>query len=179
MKTNDFSKEGYMQQKTIEHPGKILKEKFLDPLGITPYQLARSIGVHVRRVSEIIKGNRSITPDTAIRLSLYFNTPARWWLEMQGRFDCENVPRINELRKIVKPCPKLNEILVTPRGVHRLKVCKKRQKRAKTMVFSREIYDRLKAQVLANKPDSEPDTERKTEVVVYKDGSQALTGHKQ
>lgn len=165
-----------MPENSIEHPGKILKVKFLDPLGITPYQLAKGIGVHVRRISEIIKGNRSITPDTAIRLSLFFNTPARWWLEMQGRFDCGNLSRINELRMIVKPYPKLNEVFITPKGVHHLKVDGCQQKHVETMVVSKEILSRLKAQVLVNKPNTDPDAERETKVVVYKDGSQALLG---
>jgi len=165
-----------MPKKTIQHPGKVLKEKFMDPLGITPYRLAKGIGVHVRRISEIIKGNRSITPDTAIRLSLYFNVPACWWLEMQWRFDCGNVSRINELRKIIKPYPRLKEVFITPRGVRRLKADEGQQKHVETMIVSKEIYNRLKAQVLGNKPKITYNTERETEVVVYKNGSQALIG---
>ena len=103
------------------HPGEILNEQFLKPLGITPYRLPKGIGVHVRRISEIIKGNRNITPDTAIRLGLFFEVPARWWLEMQARFDTEGVPRIDELRQVVKPYDKLGDVIVTPKGARLLR----------------------------------------------------------
>jgi len=161
-----------MSENMIEHPGKILKNNYLDPLGITPYRLAKSIGVHVRRISEIIKGNRSITPDTAFRLGLYFNVPARWWLEMQLRYDSQDESRIKELREIVKPYPNLEEILITPKGVRQLQPVETRKNKINNMVISKEILDRLKAQT----PKDRRKTEREIEVVVYEDGAQALVG---
>jgi addiction module HigA family antidote len=73
----------------VEHPGVELKQRFLDPLGITPYQLAKGTGVQQTRISQIIQGKRRITADTAVRLGAFFGVPGRWFLEMQMRFDLE------------------------------------------------------------------------------------------
>ena len=71
------------------HPGKILLEEFLEPMGISQYKLANDISVPPRRINEIVLGKRSITPDTALRLSLYFGLSERFWLNLQTRYDLE------------------------------------------------------------------------------------------
>ncbi|HZT41457.1 MAG TPA: HigA family addiction module antitoxin [Chthonomonadaceae bacterium] len=71
------------------HPGEILQEEFLTPLGITPYRLSHAIGVQQTRISEIINGKRSITPDTAIRLARFFKTTPEFWLNLQRQYDLE------------------------------------------------------------------------------------------
>lgn len=71
------------------HPGEILLEEFLKPLGITQYRLAKDIGVHPRRVNEIVHGQRAITADSALRLSRYFGLSERYWLNLQARYDLE------------------------------------------------------------------------------------------
>ena len=71
------------------HPGEVLEEEFLKPLGITPYRLAKSIAVPQTRISEICKGRRSITADTALRLAKYFGTTAKFWLGLQQDYDLE------------------------------------------------------------------------------------------
>ena len=71
------------------HPGEILMEEFLKPLGITQYKLAKDIHVPARRINEIVHGKRSITADTALRLSRYFNLSERFWLNLQARYDLE------------------------------------------------------------------------------------------
>jgi addiction module HigA family antidote len=71
------------------HPGEILMEEFLKPLGITQYKLAKDIHVPARRINEIVHGKRSITADTALRLSRYFNLSDRFWLNLQARYDLE------------------------------------------------------------------------------------------
>ena len=71
------------------HPGEILIEEFLKPLGISQYKLAKDINVPARRINEIVHGKRSITPDTALRLSRYFNLSERFWLNLQARYDLE------------------------------------------------------------------------------------------
>jgi addiction module HigA family antidote len=72
------------------HPGEVLQEEFLIPLQITPYRLAKETNIPQTRVSEIIKGNRRITADTALRLSQFFGNSAKFWLGLQGDFDIEN-----------------------------------------------------------------------------------------
>jgi addiction module HigA family antidote len=72
------------------HPGEVLKEEFLKPLNISAYKLCMDINVPQTRISEIIKGNRSITADTALRLSKYFGNSANFWLGLQNDFDIED-----------------------------------------------------------------------------------------
>ena len=71
------------------HPGEILLEEFMGPLGLSQYRVAKDIGVHPRRINEIVHGKRSITADTALRLSRYFGTSERFWLNLQARYDLE------------------------------------------------------------------------------------------
>ena len=80
-----------MAGKTMEpvHPGEILSEEFLIPLKISQYRLAKDINVPPRRINEIVHGKRSITADTALRLSRYFGLSERFWLNLQARYDIE------------------------------------------------------------------------------------------
>jgi addiction module HigA family antidote len=71
------------------HPGEILMEEFLEPLGISQYRLAKDISVPPRRINEIVHGKRSITADTALRLARFFGTTDRFWLNLQVRYDLE------------------------------------------------------------------------------------------
>ena len=71
------------------HPGEILLEEFLKPLGLSQYRVAKDIGVPPRRINEIVHGKRSITADTALRLSRYFGTSERFWMNLQSRYDLE------------------------------------------------------------------------------------------
>jgi addiction module HigA family antidote len=72
------------------HPGEILNEEFLIPLNITAYRLAKETNIAQTRISEIIKGNRRVTADTALRLSIFFSNSARFWLGLQDDYDIEN-----------------------------------------------------------------------------------------
>ena len=71
------------------HPGEILSEEFLDPMEITQYRLAKDISVPARRINEIVHGKRRISADTALRLSKYFGTSERFWMNLQTRYDLE------------------------------------------------------------------------------------------
>ena len=72
------------------HPGEILFYEFLEPLEITAYRLSKDLKIPQTRISEIIKGNRRVTADTALRLSKYFGNSAKFWLGIQNDFDIEN-----------------------------------------------------------------------------------------
>lgn len=76
------------------HPGEILQKEFLIPLGLSAYKLSKDIGIPQTRVSEILKGNRRITADTALRLSKYFGNSAKFWLGLQDDFDIEEEERL-------------------------------------------------------------------------------------
>lgn len=71
------------------HPGEILLEEFLTPFGISQYRLAKEMSVPPRRINEIVRGTRSITANTALRLARYFGTSERFWLNLQARHDLE------------------------------------------------------------------------------------------
>ncbi len=78
------------------HPGEILQEEFLIPLNISAYKLAKDVAIPQTRVSEIIKGNRRITADTALRLSKYFGTTPKFWLGLQDDYDLEEEKNFKE-----------------------------------------------------------------------------------
>jgi addiction module HigA family antidote len=80
-----------MKSKSLSNitPGEILEEEFLKPMGITQYRLAKDIAVPPRRINEIIKGERGITADTALRLGRYFQMSPQFWLNLQSHYDLE------------------------------------------------------------------------------------------
>ena len=84
------------------HPGDVLQEEFLTPLGISAYKLSKDIGIPQTRVSEILKGNRRVTADTALRFSRYFGNSAKFWLGIQNDFDIEEEEQVKskELQSI-------------------------------------------------------------------------------
>jgi addiction module HigA family antidote len=86
------------------HPGEVLREEFLKPMNVTAYKLSKDLGIPQTRISAILKGNRGITADTAIRFSLYFGTSAKFWLGLQDDYELEDAKRTiqKELKKIKK-----------------------------------------------------------------------------
>ena len=85
------------------HPGEVLSEEFLIPLGLSAYKLSKDVGMPQTRVSEILKGNRRVTADTALRLSIYFGNSPKFWLGLQADFDIEEEQQLKsrELSAIV------------------------------------------------------------------------------
>ena len=110
------------------HPGEILKEDFLVPMGISQYRLAKSIGVDPRRINAIVQGKRAITAETAIKLSQFFGTSARLWMGLQNRYDLdvamdkmgvalpeyENIPVLDEPGAATAPPPHQQQSGQTP-----------------------------------------------------------------
>ncbi len=84
------------------HPGEVLQEEFLVPMEITAYRLSKDLEIPQTRISQILKGKRRITADTALRLSSYFGNSAKFWLGLQDDYDIEEEQRLNEeaFRKI-------------------------------------------------------------------------------
>ena len=80
-----------MRKKKLDpiHPGEVLLEDFLKPMGISQYRLAKDTNVHPRRINEIVHGKRSISADTALRLSRYFSTSAELWMNLQANYNLE------------------------------------------------------------------------------------------
>jgi addiction module HigA family antidote len=90
-KSPTITRDGMMVKKMTNpiHPGEILMEEFLEPLGVSQYRLAKDVSVSPRRINEIVHGKRSITADTALRLARFFGTTERFWLNLQVRYDLE------------------------------------------------------------------------------------------
>ncbi|HZV69571.1 MAG TPA: HigA family addiction module antitoxin [Saprospiraceae bacterium] len=88
------------------HPGEVLKEEFLEPLGITAYRLSKDTFIPQTRISEILKGKRRVTADSALRFAKYFGTSAKFWLGLQDDYDLEEegINKKSELDEI----PKIN-----------------------------------------------------------------------
>ena len=88
------------------HPGEVLREDFLLPLGISEYRIAKDLGVPPRRINEIVKGKRSITVDTALRLERYFPWPAEVWLNLQAHHDQQIAKEATKAELAgIRPCP--------------------------------------------------------------------------
>lgn len=107
------------------HPGEVLWEDFMKPLGLSQYRVAKDIGVPQLRISQIVKGKRAVTADTAMRLARYFGTSAEVWLRLQARYDLEvaegaNGKRIDEEVKPLEREESLDEMLarITPENRH-------------------------------------------------------------
>ena len=88
------------------HPGEVLLEEFLKPMGISAYRLSKDVGIPQTRTSQIIKGKRRITADTALRLSKYFGTSVKFWLGLQNDYDIEE--ELNKLKSELEKIPALN-----------------------------------------------------------------------
>ncbi len=149
----------------MEHPGKILKECFLDPIGVTPYALAKGMGVHQTRISQIINGRRCITADTAVRLGAYFDVPPRWFMDLQSRYDLEIAASA-----LTEVTPHRGRIWVRPSGAQHLGPVP--EVRPTTLRVEPELRERLRSQ--AAQSPSWP--ERQVESVVYDNGMKAIVG---
>ena len=88
-----------MSQQFSVHPGEILETEFMEPHGISAYRLAKDLHVPATRISEILRGKRSISADTALRLGIYFGLPAQFWLNLQNEYDIRKAHN-RELKKI-------------------------------------------------------------------------------
>jgi len=88
------------------HPGEILAEEFIKPMGLTNARLASDIDVPTSRISEIINGKRPITVDTAVRLGLYFKMESRFWLNLQAEYDVRMAEQnlLPKIKKRIRPC---------------------------------------------------------------------------
>lgn len=87
------------------HPGAVLHDEFIKPMGLSQYRLAKRINVPPRRINEIVLEKRAITPDTALRLGRFFGTSAEFWLDLQARYDlkCEKAKIGKRLMRDIKP----------------------------------------------------------------------------
>lgn len=99
----------YTLKRKPTHPGEVLKEDFMLPLGISQSQLAKEIGTTFRTINEIVNHKRNISPEMAIRLARYFGTSEELWLNLQNQYDLYNVKeKKKDVLQHIKPCGKLH-----------------------------------------------------------------------
>lgn len=152
----------------MEHPGATLKKQFLDPIDLTPYSLAKAIGVQQTRLSQIINGKRGITADTAVRLGAFFGVPPRWFLDIQVRWDLEQAAGAGlHVKPLSRP-----RVLVTPRGARLVDVSSEPRALPTTRQVDPALRARLEAQA-ALAPERGP---REVEEVRYDSGMRGLVG---
>lgn len=149
----------------MDHPGKILKERFLDPIGVTPDVLARGLGVHQTRVVDVIQGRRGITADFAVRLGAYFGVPPRWFVDLQTRYDLERAAVAAE-----EVTPHGGRIWVRPSGAQLLGPPP--EVRPTTLRVEPELRERIRKQAAL----SPAWPEREVEAVIYDNGMKAIVG---
>ncbi len=109
-----------MRKVKYPHPGEILLEEFLKPMSITQYRLAKEIGVPQRRISEIVSGDRSVTPDTGLRLSRYFSMSDGFWIGLQMDYDAaKSKGALGKVLAKIKPRAQSSSTLVKSLGQHK------------------------------------------------------------
>ena len=108
LKSSITSESSTMKADPPIHPGEVLREDFLHPLGLSEYRVAKDLGVPPRRINQIVKGQRAVTVDTALRLERYFGWPATVWLNLQSHHDQQLAKEsmVSTLAQI-HPCPAL------------------------------------------------------------------------
>jgi addiction module HigA family antidote len=149
----------------ILHPGITLRERFLDPLGITPYRLAKGLGVQQTRVSQILRGARRISADTAVRLGAFLGVPPEWFLEMQMSWD---LAQVRGVASEIARHP--GRYWVKRSGAQRLGPPP--EARPTTVTVDAELRQQLEAQTALG-PARES---RETESVEYDNGMKAIVG---
>lgn len=93
------------------HPGEVIKEEFLDPMGISVYRLSKETGLLQTRLAQIIKGQRSVTAETALRLGKFFNVPAEFWMNLQALYDIEEAHK--KFKKEIESIHSADEINIS------------------------------------------------------------------
>jgi addiction module HigA family antidote len=156
------------------HPGVQIKEHFLDPLDITARQLADDIGLPLPEIDALLAGQAAISPEIAMRLGLFFDVPALWWLEMQARYDAADQGRLEALRQSVRRYGGLGQVLVMPSGVRRFAIRPAASPASNTLSVTvpEAFVERLRAQAAL----ADPRPERQPEVIYFEDGTPCLTG---
>lgn len=153
------------------HPGILLRQRFLDPLGISAAQLAKAIGLRRERVAGLLAGQGRLTPDLALRLGLFFGVPTRWWLDLQSDYDATDSEYEESLRAVVRPWPERHRFFFTPIGVQPLPE-PMATGAPLTVALDPALVARLRAQVALN-----PERPAREPVIVYlEDGRPMLTG---
>ncbi|HJN76280.1 MAG TPA: HigA family addiction module antitoxin [Myxococcota bacterium] len=155
----------------MEHPGITLKEKFFQPLGLTNYAVAKAIHVPQTRLSQITRGKRRISADTARRLGVFFGVPARWFLQLQLEYD------LHVLGELVIDEPialfQHPDALIMPSGVRLLEPERRRRPPGPRLV---EVPRRLAAQLEAESEAIGPRKRREVHEVRYPNGMRGLVG---
>lgn len=149
----------------VRHPGEILRDEFLKPLGLTANQIAKRTGVNRSTIGRLLAGQHRLSPEMAGRLGVCFGVPAKWWLQMQLDFDLGQLASSANLAAEVRPIELDPDVLLTPKGVIRLGAAAAPQE---PISLSRAELEEL--------PQTSAPSSRIVERVEYEGGSVALVG---
>lgn len=151
------------------HPGDILKREYLEPLGLSPSELASGLGVHRSTIKRLLDGHVRLTPEMSALLGAYFRVPARWWLQLQLDYDAQQIAACPEWSSAVTPWEGDAEVMLTPKGVVRLPREEHQHKNEPISIPAKE----LSALSQVSKPVSR---RREVAQVAYPSGAAALVG---
>lgn len=150
----------------MKHPGKILLEDFMIPLGLTANQVAKALRVHRSTIGRLTAGQQRMTSEIAARLGAYFQVPAKWWLSMQTDYDAQQIEQHPELSDDVVPLQLDPALLLTPKGV--LHLGEPKDTDAPPPSIPRGELEKL--------PQTSKPQPREVRIVHYAGGSVALVG---
>lgn len=152
----------------IKHPGQILADDFMTPLGLNASQVSKAIGVHRSTLSRLIAGQHRITPELAACLGAYFQVPAMWWLSMQAEHDAQKIEQAPEWVQNVVPLESNPDFLLTPKGAMFLGALEEAKSGQEKLS--------VPMQELAKLPQTSKPQPREVVTVHYPSGSVALVG---
>ncbi len=161
-----------MNESALKHPGRVLAERFLAPLGLSSSELARALSVDDGLIARLLGGEGVITTDLALRLGVFLDVPAVWWLEMQALFDVESAPDRDHISKEVQAFHELDNFVITRREARPLVRHGEPHSHVELLSVSSELLARLRAQAKL----SAPRTSREVVEVTFDNGAQALVG---
>lgn len=134
------------------HPGEVLREEYLTPLGMSAYRLAKGLGMSEGAVSEILRGKRAITPATALRLARFFGSDARFWLNLQAAYDLEE-----EEHRLAPDLAAIEACDLTTRRLHRSSALEQRRRQmAAPLAAEQERLASELARIQPREPDPAP-----------------------
>jgi len=154
------------------HPGRLLAERYLVPMSLSASELAEALAVDEARVALLLAGETDLDVDLALRLGVFFDVPAMWWLEMQARFDVEDVSRSQQVAQEVRRFQRIEDFVLTRTGARPLEPSGEAQPHVEMLSVSSELVARLRAQAKL----SGPRAPREVEEVTLDNGARALVG---
>lgn len=157
-----------MGQATRKHPGRVLADDFLAPLGVSSGELAVALSLELSVVESVMRGERDIDADLALRMGVFFDVPAMWWLELQAGHDLQLASKVEGASKFER----LDDFVITRSGARPIVRSEEETSHVEMLPVSGELLEMLRAQAKL----SAPRAPREVEEITLDNGAQALVG---